>query len=100
MWATPFHICNSLVNDPLLRFYSEWPESFLLSVSLFHHNFRKLPNTRLRNDKDVQRLCDFMELELVIKGQNRLPVSRNDTQSTSKNNYKSIQGFKNQTILY
>lgn len=61
---------------------------------------RKLPNTRLRNDKDVQRLCDFMELELVIKGQNRLPVSRNDTQSTSKNNYKSIHGFKNQTILY
>ncbi|XP_069189640.1 ankyrin repeat domain-containing protein 40 [Procambarus clarkii] len=61
---------------------------------------RKLPNTRLRNDKDVQRLCDFMELELVIKGQNRVPISRSDTRSTSKNNYKSIQGFKNQTILY
>ncbi|XP_042236373.1 ankyrin repeat domain-containing protein 40-like isoform X2 [Homarus americanus] len=61
---------------------------------------RKLPNTRLRNDRDVQRLCDFMELELVIKGQNRLPVSRSDTHSTSKNNYKSIHGFKNQTILY
>ncbi|KAK8718849.1 hypothetical protein OTU49_014424, partial [Cherax quadricarinatus] len=61
---------------------------------------RKLPNTRLRNDKDVQRLCDYTELELVIKGQNRLPVSRSDTHSTSKNNYKSIHGFKNQTILY
>lgn len=61
---------------------------------------RKLPNTRLRNDKDVQRLTDYTELELVMKGQSRPPVVRSDTQSTSKNNYSSIHGFKNQTILY
>ncbi|XP_066943903.1 ankyrin repeat domain-containing protein 40-like [Macrobrachium rosenbergii] len=61
---------------------------------------RKLPNTRLRNDKDVRRLCDYAELELVIKGQNRPAPSHSDSQSTSKNSYQSISSFKNQTILY
>lgn len=61
---------------------------------------RKLPNTRLRNDKDVQRLTDYTELELVMKGQSLLPLAREDAQSTSKNNYRSIHGYKTQTILY
>ncbi|XP_042876384.1 ankyrin repeat domain-containing protein 40-like [Penaeus japonicus] len=61
---------------------------------------RKLPNTRLRNDKDVKRLENFTELELVIKGQNRPAISRSDSHSTSKNSYQSISSFKNQTILY
>lgn len=61
---------------------------------------RKLPNTRLRNDKDVQRLTDYTELELVMKGQSLLPLAREDVQSTSKNNYRSIHGYKTQTILY
>ncbi|XP_047470060.1 ankyrin repeat domain-containing protein 40-like isoform X1 [Penaeus chinensis] len=61
---------------------------------------RKLPNTRLRNDKDVRRLENFTELELVIKGQSRPALTRSDSQSTSKNSYQSISSFKNQTILY
>lgn len=61
---------------------------------------RKLPNTRLRNDKDARRLCDYTELELVVKGQSRPTSSQSDSQSTSKNNYQSISSFKNQTILY
>lgn len=32
---------------------------------------RKLPNTRLRSDRDSQRLTDYTELELVIKGLSR-----------------------------
>lgn len=61
---------------------------------------RKLPNTRLRNDKDVKRLENFTELELVIKGQSRPAITRSDSHSTSKNSYQSISSFKNQTILY
>ncbi|KAK7063300.1 Ankyrin repeat domain-containing protein 40 [Halocaridina rubra] len=63
-------------------------------------SIRKLPNTRLRNDKDVRRLMDYAELELVMKGQSRPTSSLSETQSTSKNNYQSISNFKNQTILY
>ncbi|CAL4081588.1 unnamed protein product, partial [Meganyctiphanes norvegica] len=64
---------------------------------------RKLPNTRLRNDRDIRRLTEYQELEIVMKGHTR-PVSASATQddktSTSKNAFQSIQGFKNQTILY
>ncbi|KAF6198778.1 hypothetical protein GE061_006800 [Apolygus lucorum] len=52
---------------------------------------RKLPNTMLRKDKDVQRLCQMQEIEVVV------------TPSSAKhqpNGYKSIQLYKNQTILY
>jgi len=52
---------------------------------------RKLPNTMLRKDKDVQRLVHMQEIEVVV------------TPSSVKhqpNGYKSIQLYKNQTILY
>ncbi|KAK4288272.1 hypothetical protein Pmani_038691 [Petrolisthes manimaculis] len=32
---------------------------------------RKLPNTRLRNDRDTQRLSEYTELEFVMKGHSR-----------------------------
>lgn len=31
---------------------------------------RKLPNTLLRKDKDIQRLQDFQEIELLVKSRN------------------------------
>lgn len=74
---------------------------FPTRVTLNHPPHRKLPNTRLRNDRDTQRLIDYTELELVMKGHSRpTPKGDNTLSSTSKNNYKSIHGFKNQTILY
>lgn len=52
---------------------------------------RKLPNTMLRKDKDVQRLTQMQELEVVVT-----PASLKH----QPNGYKSIQLYKNQTILY
>lgn len=52
---------------------------------------RKLPNTMLRKDKDVQRLQQMQELEVVVT-----PASLKH----QPNGYKSIQLYKNQTILY
>lgn len=63
---------------------------------------RKLPNTKLRKDEDVQRLQNFQEIEVVTstataykfqQGQNGVssPVSSNGYTSFSK---------KDQTILY
>ncbi|KAL1116011.1 hypothetical protein AAG570_005506, partial [Ranatra chinensis] len=53
---------------------------------------RKLPDTMLRKDKDVQRLGHMQELEVVVTQ----PVAAKHT----PNGYKSIQLYKNQTILY
>ncbi|XP_073996847.1 ankyrin repeat domain-containing protein 40-like isoform X2 [Rhodnius prolixus] len=52
---------------------------------------RKLPNTMLRKDKDVQRLIQMQEIEVVVT-----PASLKH----QPNGYKSIQLYKNQTILY
>ncbi|XP_014241188.1 ankyrin repeat domain-containing protein 40-like [Cimex lectularius] len=52
---------------------------------------RKLPNTMLRKDKDVQRLNQMQEIEVVVT-----PASI----THQPNGYKSIQLYKNQTILY
>ena len=32
---------------------------------------RKLPNTLVRSDRDVRRLMDYQELELVLRGTQR-----------------------------
>jgi len=60
---------------------------------------RKLPNTRLRNDRDVQRIGQLQEIEVVLVGSRpRLPQGvAQDTSSTT-----NIVGppIKNQTILY
>lgn len=64
---------------------------------------RKLPNTRLRNDRDVQRLQNLQELELVVKGLSSKGSSSmkvSSLHSNPQNNFKSITNFKNQTILY
>ena len=70
---------------------------------------RKLPNTRIRRDKDVQRLENFQEIEVVLYS---LPSIPNDAAHksmqyangstvpiTPTNNYQSISK-KDQTILY
>lgn len=88
--------------------------------------FRKLPNTIVRNDKDVQRLKNFQELELVVTGMSKMGVtSSNNNQvrhvaddsinptrpngvlpfnppgpGVTNNNFQSMGLFKNQTILY
>lgn len=64
---------------------------------------RKLPNTKIRRDKDVERLENFQELEIVTD----LALNAPHPQSlngaamplTPSNNYQSISK-KDQTILY
>lgn len=50
---------------------------------------RKLPNTRLRNDRDVRRLTDYQELEIVMKGHTR-PISA----SAAQDNLTSRRGSR------
>ncbi|XP_076646113.1 ankyrin repeat domain-containing protein 40 [Halictus rubicundus] len=66
---------------------------------------RKLPNTKLRKDKDVQRLQNFQEIEVVTNNvnshkymQNTNSVS-NNIPTVPANGYQSISE-KDQTILY
>nr|CAD7441504.1 unnamed protein product [Timema bartmani] len=64
---------------------------------------RKLPDTLVRKDKDVQRFCNFQELELVIApppGKGKLTPGSNGLVTANMNGYQSISLFKNQTILY
>lgn len=67
---------------------------------------RKLPNTIVRKDKDVARLKDGQELELVLQpeGTSRLiPCSNGMLKKipgSNANGYQSISLNKNQTILY
>ncbi|KAF4516917.1 hypothetical protein B566_EDAN008006 [Ephemera danica] len=63
---------------------------------------RKLPNTILRKDRDVQRLQYLQEIELVVESggmfslNGELPMSK----ANATNSYQSISKYKNQTILY
>lgn len=70
---------------------------------------RKLPDTLVRKDKDVQRFRDFQEIEVVITpaaGKNKLIPGSNGLISVggmggaNVNGYQSISLYKNQTILY
>lgn len=66
---------------------------------------RKLPNTILRKDKDVQRLTDYQELELMLSthstsSNNNVLLSSPITPTVNGNGYESIFLRKNQTILY
>ncbi|XP_012060943.1 PREDICTED: ankyrin repeat domain-containing protein 40-like [Atta cephalotes] len=66
---------------------------------------RKLPNTRLRRDKDIQRLQNFQEIEVVIdatnvyKGLQNSNSVANSLPTLPANGYQSISK-KDQTILY
>lgn len=55
---------------------------------------RKLPNTILRKDKDVQRLVDYQEIELVLtnKAMSSMPLTYTDVSGTDL--------FKHEQILY
>ncbi|XP_035735051.1 ankyrin repeat domain-containing protein 40-like [Vespa mandarinia] len=66
---------------------------------------RKLPNTKLRKDKDIKRLQHFQEIEIItdpanvykhVQYSNSVP---NNISSTPANGYQSIS-HKDQTILY
>lgn len=63
---------------------------------------RKLPNTRLRKDKDIQRLENFQEIEVVMDA-NVYKSMQNGVASSlatlPTNGYQSISK-KDQTILY
>lgn len=71
---------------------------------------RKLPDTLVRKDKDVQRFRDFQEIEIVIatsSGRNKLTPGSNGLITigggiggTNANGYQSISLYKHQTILY
>ncbi|KYN04077.1 PREDICTED: ankyrin repeat domain-containing protein 40-like [Cyphomyrmex costatus] len=66
---------------------------------------RKLPNTRLRRDKDIQRLQNFQEIEVVIDATNMYKSIQNangvanSLPTLPANGYQSICK-KDQTILY
>lgn len=66
---------------------------------------RKLPNTRLRKDKDIQRLQNFQEIEVVIDATNVYKSMQNANGVANSlpilpaNGYQSISK-KDQTILY
>lgn len=70
---------------------------------------RKLPDTLVRKDKDVQRFQDFQEIEVVVAasaGKNKIVPGTNGLISVGGmgggniNGYQSISLYKNQTILY
>ncbi|XP_058808620.1 ankyrin repeat domain-containing protein 40-like isoform X2 [Phymastichus coffea] len=70
---------------------------------------RKLPNTKIRRDKDVQRLVNFQEIEVVlisslnigneVQHKSMLYANGSTVPITPTNNYQSISK-KDQTILY
>ncbi|XP_078053077.1 ankyrin repeat domain-containing protein 40 [Augochlora pura] len=66
---------------------------------------RKLPNTKLRRDKDIQRLQNFQEIEVVTNSVNTHKYMQNTNSapnnipSVPANGYQSISK-KDQTILY
>lgn len=65
---------------------------------------RKLPNTRLRKDKDIQRLENFQEIEVVTdtnvyKSMQNANGVANNLATLPTNGYQSISK-KDQTILY
>lgn len=67
---------------------------------------RKLPNTKLRKDKDIQRLQNFQEIEIVTDATNVYKSMQNVNGLTTSNlpmlpanGYQSISK-KDQTILY
>ena len=56
------------------------------------YKIRKLPNTILRKDKDVKRLCDFQELEVVLT---------NKASSVAVKGHGDFsEGYKTERILY
>lgn len=65
---------------------------------------RKLPDTLIRKDKDVQRLHNFQEIELVVSGQHGITKAGPNgiifPSNGTPNGYQSIHLYKNQTILY
>lgn len=63
---------------------------------------RKLPNTKLRKDEDVQRLQNFQEIEVVTSAQNayKFPQNQNGAASPVSNNGYTSFSKKDQTILY
>jgi hypothetical protein len=70
---------------------------------------RKLPDTIVRKDKDVQRFRDFQEIEVVTAtstGKNKLItgssglIAVGGLGGANVNGYQSISLYKNQTILY
>ncbi|XP_043784564.1 ankyrin repeat domain-containing protein 40-like [Apis laboriosa] len=66
---------------------------------------RKLPNTRLRKDEDIQRLQNFQEIEVVTNAVNTYKYIQNTNGISNNiptmpaNGYQSISK-KDQTILY
>ncbi|EFX89897.1 hypothetical protein DAPPUDRAFT_219955 [Daphnia pulex] len=64
--------------------------------SKYVERLRKLPNTRLRKDRDIQRLQDFQEIEVVLVGSKpKLAI-----ESDSPNIVGPALKNQNQTILY
>ena len=55
------------------------------------HKIRKLPDTIVRKDKDVRRLSNMQELELVLS---------NKAISASSRNYNFCPNIKTEQILY
>lgn len=68
---------------------------------------RKLPDTIVRKDKDVQRFQNFQEVELVVastvskpNGLLTMMGTKISGQGSSLNGFQPISLYKNQTILY
>lgn len=67
---------------------------------------RKLPDTLVRKDRDVQRFRDFQEIEVVAASASGKKIAPNSNGllpgfgGTNANGYQSISLYKNQTILY
>uniref|UniRef100_T1J2U1 Uncharacterized protein n=1 Tax=Strigamia maritima TaxID=126957 RepID=T1J2U1_STRMM len=85
---------NDLTYSRLLRVCCEE-----LGIDLKHIlKIRKLPDTVVRKDKDVKRLRDFQQLELVLTSTR--PPNANSAVTAASSPYPSIPGFRNCTILY
>lgn len=80
---------ESLTYDALLSLMC----SELDASKVLVQKVRKLPDTIIRRDKDVQRLRNYQELELVLASQ--YPVAVNNFQ-----NYKASVAPKHFEVLY
>jgi hypothetical protein len=95
---------NDLTYQKLINICSEELE---ISASQIVR-LRKLPNTKIRTNRDVQRLENFQEIEVILfTSSNNSDLKHECTQYTNgstvsitpTNNYQSISK-KDQTILY
>ena len=58
---------------------------------------RRLPDTEIRNDRDVQRLCDYQELELVLNHDYSSRIIRVRVANSDEKDFTEIVAYPQET---